>query len=180
MQVSTQVRLVFWSVAVSALLLALDTGLASIALHNLAGLQTELMSPEDLHQVRVDMTNNLITAAVWTVVLAVLVVFVRRPSNKVRVALWVIAPPLALSLLCGLVGGPEWAVAPTGEEPQQLRDEYAQAVPGWYVSLHGVAGLLAAALMVFAAVFVARADLREYYLDTADTRYRSWVDRTGG
>ncbi|GAA2622103.1 hypothetical protein GCM10010399_61630 [Dactylosporangium fulvum] len=178
MHVSTQVRVVYAAVVTTALLLAADVTLTSIALRNLGHLHTKLMSAHSLSQVRVDLTNNLVISAVGAVLVGLLVVFVRSPSNKVRVALWVIAPSLALSLLCGLVGGPEWAVAPTGVEPELLRTEYARAVPGWYVTFHGITGLLAAVLLIFAAIFVTRADLREYYLDNIDgTRYRSWVDR---
>ncbi|GAA0733228.1 hypothetical protein Drose_20935 [Dactylosporangium roseum] len=178
MRISTQVRVVYAAVVTTALLLTADVALTSIALRNLSGMRPKLISAQSLSQVRVDMVNNLAISAVGAVLVGLLVVFARSPSNKVRVALWVIAPSLALSLLCALVGGPEWAVAPTGAEPELLRTEYAQAVPGWYVTLHGVIGLLAAALLIFVAFFVARADLRGYYLDNVDgTRYRSWVDR---
>jgi hypothetical protein len=180
MDVRTQVRIVNWAVAGATLLLAADVGLSAFALYNLSGLHTTLMSTRQLEQVNLDMTNNLLVAAVGAVVLGVLVVFMRRTTNKVRVAVWVITPLLALTMLCFLVGGPEWAVAPTGEEPEALRAEYAQAVPDWYVTLHGIAGLLAAVLLVFTAVFMTRADLREHYMDdlATGTGYRSWVERT--
>ncbi|GGM28923.1 hypothetical protein ACFFX1_47585 [Dactylosporangium sucinum] len=178
MTVRGQVRLAFAAVATTALLLAVDVALSAAALIHLSGLKLRMVSQQQLHQVRIDMTNNLVVAAVGAVIVGVLVLVVRIPSNKVRVALWTLGPLLALALLCGIVGGPEWAVAPTGEEPQQVRDEYAQAVPGWYVTFHGITGLLAAALLIFVAVFVTRGDMREYYLDNVDgTRYRSWVDR---
>ncbi|WP_238013573.1 hypothetical protein KZZ52_38600 [Dactylosporangium sp. AC04546] len=178
MDVRGQVRLVYATIGASALLLAVDVALSAAALINLSRLDLRMVSEQQLHQVRIDMANNLVVTAVGAVIVGVLVLVVRTPSNKVRVALWTLGPLIALALLCGLVGGPEWAVAPTGEEPQQMRDEYAQAVPGWYVTFHGIAGLLAAALLIFAAVFVTRADMREYYLDNVDgTRYRSWVDR---
>ncbi|MET7395795.1 hypothetical protein ABZS66_20105 [Dactylosporangium sp. NPDC005572] len=178
MDVRGQVRVVYAAVATAALLLAVDVALSAAALHNLSGLDLRMVSDQQLRQVRIDMINNLVVTAVGALVVGVLVLVVRTPSNKVRVALWTLGPLIALALLCGLVGGPEWAVAPTGDEPQQLRDEYEQAVPGWYVTLHGIAGLLAAALLIFAAVFVTRTGMREYYLDNVDgTRYRSWVDR---
>jgi hypothetical protein len=182
MRVSTQIRVVHWSVTAAALLLAIDVALTAQALVNLDRTHFRMISEQQLTQVRVDMTNTLATAAIAVVVLAVLAVFMRRPTNKVRIAVWIVAPLLALTTLCFLVGGPEWAVAPTGAEPPDLKREYAEAVPEWYTTLHGTAGLLAAALLVFVAVFVARADLREYYMDGADgiRTYRSWVERTGG
>lgn len=180
MQVGTQVRLVFWSVAASAALLVLDTVVSGVALRNLASLDTVLMSPRSLAQVKADFTNNLLVAAVGAVILTGLVLVARRQSSKVRIALWAVGPLLALALLCGLVGGPEWAVAPTGEEPELLRQEYARAVPEWYLWVHGVAGLFAAALLFFVAGFLVRTDLREYYLESNGTgdSYRSWIDRT--
>jgi len=181
MHVSKQVRLVYLAVAGAALLLAADVAMSAYALHNLAGLHTTLMSEQELRQVHTDMLNNLLITGVGAVVLGVLVVIVRRPSSKVRIAVWLIAPLIALALLCFLVGGPEWAVAPTGEEPELLRQEYEQAVPEWYTTLHGTAGLLAVALLIFVAVFLTRADLREYYMDdiAGAGRYHSWVDRAG-
>ncbi|WP_432824976.1 hypothetical protein [Dactylosporangium sp. CA-092794] len=182
MRVSTQVRLVHWSVTLAAALLAVDVALSAAALIHLNRQHFRLVSESQLVQVHTDLLNNAGTAAAGVIVLAVLAVFMRRPSNRVRAAVWIIAPVLALTVLCFLVGGPEWAVAPTGEEPAALRAEYAQAVPDWYTVPHGTAGLVAAALLIFVAAFIARADLREYYMDGGDAgeRYRSWVERTGG
>ncbi|MET7418827.1 hypothetical protein [Dactylosporangium sp. NPDC005555] len=180
MQVGNQVRLVFWSVAAAAALLAVDTFVTAVVTRDLAALHTVLMSPRSLRQVEADYHNNLLVAAVGTVLLAALTFVVRRHSPKVRAALWVIGPLLGLALLCGLVGGPEWAVAPTGEEPELLRQEYARAVPEWYLWVHGVAGLITAGLLLFVAGFLTRSDLREYYTEghgTGDS-YRSWIDRT--
>jgi hypothetical protein len=181
-RVSTQVRLVYIAVSAAALLFTFDVVLAAFALHNLAGLETKLMAFQQLRQVSGDLNHNMAVAAIGAIALGVLVVFVRLPTNKVRVAIWLIGPLLAQAMLCNLVGGPEWTVAPTGEEPAELRQEYLRAVPGWYVTLHGSAGLTAALLLIFAAVFIFRTDLREYYLVGDDVRggYRSWVDRTGG
>ena len=180
MQVGTQIRLVFWCILTAAVLLVLDTAVTAVVLRDLNAMTTVLMSPSSLRQVRADYHNNLIVAAVGAVVLAGLVLVVRRHSPKVRAAIWVIGPLLGLALLCGLVGGPEWAVAPTGEEPELLRQEYARAVPEWYLWVHGVAGLCAAGLLFFVAGFAARGDLREYYLESHGTgdSYRSWIDRT--
>ena len=180
MQVGTQVRLVFWSVAAVAALLVLDAVVTGIVLRDLLAFDTVLMSPRSLMQVEADYRNNLLVASVGAVVLAVLTLVVRRHSPKVRAAIWIIGPLLGLVLLCGLVGGPEWAVAPTGNEPELLRQEYAQAVPGWYLWVHGVAGLFAAGLLFFVAGFTTRSDLREYYLESHGTgdSYRSWIDRT--
>jgi hypothetical protein len=180
MQVATQVRLVFWSVLAAALLLVLDAAVTATVLRDLNAMTTVLMSPASLRQVRADYHNNLLVAAAGAVLLAGLVLVVRRHNAKVRAAIWIIGPLLGLALLCGLVGGPEWAVAPTGEEPELLRQEYARAVPEWYLWVHGVAGLVAAGLLFFAAGFVTRGDLREYYLESHGTggSYRSWIDRT--
>lgn len=180
MPVGTQVRLVFWSVAASAALLVLDAVVTGIVLRDLTAMDTVLMSPRSLMQVEADYRNNLIVASAGAVLLAGLVLVVRRHSPKVRAAIWVIGPLLALALLCGLVGGPEWAVAPTGDEPELLRQEYARAVPEWYLWVHGVAGLCAASLLFFVAGFVTRGDLREYYMESHGTgdSYRSWIDRT--
>lgn len=180
MQVGTQVRVVFWSVAGTAALLALDAMMTGVVLRDLAGLDTKLMSPRQLQQVEADYHNNGIVAAVGAVLLGALALVVHRHNSKIRAALWVIGPLLGLALLCGLVGGPEWAVAPTGEEPELLRQEYARAVPEWYLWGHGIAGLCAAGLLFFVAGFLTRSDLREYYLEghgTGDS-YRSWIDRT--
>jgi hypothetical protein len=180
MQVGTQVRLVFWSVAAVAALLALDAVVTAVVQRDLAALHSVLMSPRQLRQVEADYTNNLLVASVGAVVMTALTLVVRRHSPKVRAAIWVVGPLLALALLCGLVGGPEWAVAPTGEEPELLRQEYARAVPDWYLWVHGIAGLIAAGLLFFVAGFVTRSDLREYYLEAHGTgdSYRSWIDRT--
>ncbi|WP_433617699.1 hypothetical protein ACQP2P_18820 [Dactylosporangium sp. CA-139114] len=183
MSVSRQVRLVHWSVIASALLLGIAAALSWAALAHLAGLHTRMVSDGQLAQARTDMLNNLATAGVSALVLAVIAVLLRRPSSKARTAVWVFGPIIALTTLCFLVGGPEWAVAPTGEEPAELRAEYAQVVPDWYVWPHGIAGLVAVALLIFAAVFLTRADLREHYMDgghDAARGYTSWVDRTGG
>ncbi|MER7008261.1 hypothetical protein ABT297_35160 [Dactylosporangium sp. NPDC000555] len=182
MRVSTQVRLVHWSVTAAAALLAADAALSAAALTHLGRRQFRLISVAQLDRVHTDLVNNLTVAAVSVLVLATIAVFMRRPSNKVRVAVWVAAPLIALTTLCFLVGGPEWAVAPTGEEPAALRAEYAQAVPSWYTGPHGVAGLISVALLIFVAVFLLRADLREYYMDggyDASRPYKSWVERAG-
>jgi hypothetical protein len=180
MQVGTQVRLVFWSVAAVAALLALDAVVTAVVQRDLAALHSVLMSPRQLQQVEADYANNLLVASVGAVVMTALALVVRRHSPKIRAAVWVVGPLLALALLCGLVGGPEWAVAPTGEEPELLRQEYARAVPEWYLLVHGTAGLIAAGLLFFVAGFITRSDLREYYLETHGTgdSYRSWIDRT--
>ncbi|MEV4512828.1 hypothetical protein AB0K00_28125 [Dactylosporangium sp. NPDC049525] len=180
MQVGTQVRVVFWSVAATAALLALDAGVTAVVQRDLAAMDSVLMSPRQLQQVEADYHNNLLVASVGAVIMLVLVLVVRRHNPKIRAAVWVIGPLLALALLCGLVGGPEWAVAPTGEEPELLRQEYARAVPEWYLWVHGTAGLFAAGLLFFLAGFMTRSDLREYYLESHGTGgdYRSWIDRT--
>ncbi|MEV0562283.1 hypothetical protein [Dactylosporangium sp. NPDC050588] len=180
MQVGTQVRLVFWSVAAASALLAVDVAVTAVVTRDLAALHTVLMSPRSLQQVEADYHNNLVVASVGAVVLGALLFFVRWRTPKIRAILWVVGPLLALALLCGLVGGPEWAVAPTGEEPELLRQEYARAVPEWYLWVHGVAGLIAAGLLFFVAGFLVRTDLREYYLEGQGTgdSYRSWIDRT--
>lgn len=181
MPVGKQVRLVFWSVAATAGLLVLDVVVTWIVLRDFTAMDTVLMSPRSLMQVEADYRNNLFVAAAGAVLLVGLTLVVRRHSPKVRAAIWVIAPLLGLALLCGLVGGPEWAVAPTGDEPELLRQEYARAVPEWYLWVHGVAGLFAAGLLFFVAGFVTRSDLREYYMESHGTgdSYRSWIDRTG-
>ncbi|WP_327004027.1 hypothetical protein OHA72_54765 [Dactylosporangium sp. NBC_01737] len=182
MQVGTQVRLVFWSVAATAVLLVLDAAVTAVVQRDLAALHSVLMSPRQLQQVEADYTNNLLVASVGAVIVTALALVVRRHSPKIRAAIWVIGPLLALALLCGLVGGPEWAVAPTGDEPELLRQEYARAVPEWYLWVHGIAGLFAAGLLFFIAGFITRSDLREYYMETHGTgdSYRSWIDRTSG
>ncbi|MEV8513787.1 hypothetical protein [Dactylosporangium sp. NPDC051484] len=183
MRVSTQVRLVHWSVAAATVLLAADAALSAAALVHLGRQHLRMISVAQLDQVHSDLVSSLVVTAVSVVVLAAIAVLMRRPSNKVRVAVWVAAPLIALTTLCFLVGGPEWAVAPTGEEPAPLRAEYELAVPFWYTWPHGVAGLAAVALLIFVAVFLLRADLREYYMDggyDASRRYKSWVERTGG
>ncbi|MFI5910138.1 hypothetical protein [Dactylosporangium sp. NPDC051541] len=183
MHVSTQVRLVRWSVILAAVLLAGAGTLAFIAVAHLDGLTLKWASPDQITRARIDMLNSAWTEAVSAVILAVLAVFLFRPSAKVRAAVWVAAPIIALTTLCFLVGGPEYAVAPTGEEPAEVRAEYAQIVPDWYLWPHGVAGLIAAALLIFAAVFMTRSDLREYFMDASydpSRPYTSWVDRTGG
>jgi uncharacterized membrane protein len=181
MQVRTQVRLVFSAVAAAAALLVVDAAVTGIVTRNLAALDTKLMSPSSLRQVEADYHNNLLVAAAGAILLAALLPVVRRHSPKVRAALWVIGPLLGLALLCGLVGGPEWAVAPTGNEPELLRQEYARAVPDWYLWVHGVVGLVAASLLFFVAGFLVRSDLREYYTEGGESGddYRSWVDRAG-
>jgi hypothetical protein len=182
MQVRTQVRLVFWSVVAIAVLLVLDAAVTWIVQDNLAALDTKLMSPNSLRQVEADYTNNLLVASVGAVLTAALALVVHRHNPKIRAAIWIIGPLLGLALLCGLVGGPEWAVAPTGEEPELLRQEYAKAVPEWYLWVHGTAGLFAAGLLFFTAGFVTRGDLREYYIEEPSGgdggTYRSWIDRT--
>ena len=174
--------MVFWSVAACAALLALDAVVTGIVLRDLLALHTVLMSPRSLQQVEADYTNNLLVAGIGAALMTVLVLVVRLQSGKVRAAIWVIGPLLGLALLCGLVGGPEWAVSPTGEEPELLRQEYAQAVPEWYLWVHGTAGLCAAGLLFFVAGFLTRGDLREYYMEPSGTGsdYRSWIDRTSG
>jgi glycerol uptake facilitator-like aquaporin len=180
MQVATQVRLVFWSVAATAVLLVLDAVVTAVVQRDLAALHSVLMSPRQLQQVEADYHNNLLVACVGAAVMAALAVVVRRHNPKIRAAIWVVGPLLALALLCGLVGGPEWAVAPTGDEPELLRQEYARAVPDWYLWVHGIAGFCAACLLFFVAAFVTRGDLREYYMEPHGTgdSYRSWIDRT--
>ncbi|MEV0134344.1 hypothetical protein AB0H83_38525 [Dactylosporangium sp. NPDC050688] len=180
MRVDTQIRLVFWSVLTAAALLVVDAAVTATVLRDLAALDTKLMSPRSLQQVEADYHNNLLVAAVGAVLLAALALVVRRHNPKIRAALWVIGPLLGLALLCGLVGGPEWAVAPTGDEPELLRQEYARTVPEWYLWVHGVAGFSAACLLFFVAGFVTRSDLREYYMESHGTgdSYRSWIDRT--
>ncbi|MEV6932389.1 hypothetical protein AB0M46_48950 [Dactylosporangium sp. NPDC051485] len=183
MRVSTQVRLVHWAITAATALLALDVSLSAAALVHLGRQHFRLVSEAQVTRVHTDIVNTLAVAAVSVLALAVITLFVRRPTNKVRVAVWVAAPLITLATLCFLVGGPQWAVAPTGEEPELLRAEYAQAVPDWYTNLHGVTGLLAVALLVFAWVFMFRTDLREYYIDgssDANRGYTSWVERTGG
>ncbi|WP_433044258.1 hypothetical protein [Dactylosporangium sp. CS-033363] len=180
---STQVRLVHWSIIASALLLAIAAALSWAALENLASLHLKLVSENQVERAHIDILNSFYTAGASAVVLAVIAVALRRPSARARVAVWVAAPLIALTTLCFLVGGPEYAVAPTGEEPAELRAEYAQVVPDWYLWPHGVAGVLAAALLIFAAVFLTRSDLREQYVNFAGSTtdgYTSWVDRTGG
>ncbi|GAB3827032.1 hypothetical protein ACFPIJ_07220 [Dactylosporangium cerinum] len=182
MQVRTQVRLVFWSVVAIAALLVLDAAVTAVVRRNLLHLDTRLMSPRSLKQVEADYTNNLLVASVGAVLMLALALVVYRHNPKIRAAIWIIGPLLGLALLCGLVGGPEWAVAPTGEEPELLRQEYAKAVPEWYLWVHGTAGLFAAGLLFFIAGFVTRGDLREYYLEEPSGdgggTYRSWIDRT--
>lgn len=183
MRVSTQVRIVHWSVTGAAALLAVDTALSAAALVNLNRQHFRMVSPAQIEQVHADLLNSLVIAAVAVLVLATIAAFMRRPTNKVRAAVWVAGPLIALTTLCFLVGGPEWAVAPTGDEPELLRAEYAHAVPWWYTGPHGTAGLVAAALLIFVSVFLLRGDLREYYMDggyEAGRGYTSWVERTGG
>ncbi|GAA2337983.1 hypothetical protein [Dactylosporangium salmoneum] len=183
MRVSRQVRLVHWTITAATALLALDVSLSAAALIHLGQQHFRLVSEAQIAQVHTDMVNSLVVAAASVLALAVIILFVRRPTNKVRVAVWVAAPLITLANLCFLVGGPEWAVAPTGDEPELLRAEYTQAVPAWYTGPHGVAGLLAAALLVLAWVFMFRTDVREYYIDggyDANRGYTSWVERTGG
>src|SRR5512139_3832201 len=110
MQVGTQIRLIFWSVLAAAVLLALDAAVTGKVLRDLNALHTVLMSPRSLRQVEADYHNNLLVATAGAVLLAALTLVVRRHNPKVRAALWVIGPLLGLALLCGLVGGPEWAV----------------------------------------------------------------------
>jgi uncharacterized membrane protein YkgB len=183
MRVSTQVRVVHWSFAAATALLAVDTALSAAALMHFNSMQFRMISEGQIMQVRADMTSTLTVAAGSVIALAVILLFMRRPSAKVRVAVFVVAPIIAVTTLCFLVGGPQWAVAPTGDEPEVLRAEYAAAVPSWYTDLHGVTALLSAALLVFVAVFMVRADLREYYMDAGydpSRPYKSWVERTGG
>ncbi|WP_432972038.1 hypothetical protein [Dactylosporangium sp. CA-233914] len=183
MRVSTQVRLVQWSMTAATLLLAVSAALSAAALIHLGTLHLRMVSAAQVAQVRADLTSALETASVTVVMVAAVAVFMRRPSGKVRVAVWIVAPLVSLTTLCFLVGGPEWAVEPTGAEPELLREEYAQVVPAWYVWPHGTAGLLAVALLIFTAVFMTRTDLREHYMDAGDDPkrpYRSWVERTGG
>jgi hypothetical protein len=180
MQVRTQVRLVFWSVVATAVLLALDAAVTAVVTRDLAAMHSVLISPRQLQQVEADYHNNLFVAAAGAVVMTALALVVHRHNPKIRAAVWLIGPLLGLALLCGLVGGPEWAVAPTGDEPELLRQEYARAVPEWYLWVHGVAGLFAAGLLFFVAGFLTRGDLREYYIEAPGTgdSYRSWIDRT--
>ncbi|MGI5242482.1 hypothetical protein [Dactylosporangium sp. CA-139066] len=183
MRVSTQVRLVHWSLAGATALLAADTALSAAALIHFNQMHWRMISQGQVTQVRADMTSNLTVAAGSVIVMAVILLFMRRPSAKVRMAVFIAGPLIALATLCFLVGGPEWAVAPTGNEPDALKAEYAEAVPSWYTNPHGIAGLLAAILLVFVSVFMLRADLREYYMDAGydpNRPYKSWVERTGG
>jgi hypothetical protein len=183
MRVSTQVRVVHWSFAAATALLAVDTALSAAALIHFDHMQFRMISESQITQIRADLTSNLTVAATSVIVLAVILLLMRRPSAKVRMAVFIVAPIIALTTLCFLVGGPQWAVAPTGNEPEVLRAEYAEAVPSWYTDAHGAAGLAATALLVFLAVFMVRADLREYYMDAGydpSRPYTSWVERTGG
>ena len=178
MRVSLQVWIVYATIVTATLLMAADVALSTAALVNLSRLKTQLMSDQTRDQVGLDMTTNLVISAAGLAALGVLAIVARRPSNKVRVAVWIIAPLLTLSLLCFLIGGPESAVRPTGQEPAALRAEYAQAVPGWYVTLHDIAGILIVACLCFVAVFMTRTDLRDYYSGNIgnDEGHRSWVD----
>ncbi|MFB9449919.1 hypothetical protein Dvina_34565 [Dactylosporangium vinaceum] len=183
MPVDKQVRLVRLTVILAAVLLMTAGALAFGALAHLDSLQLKWASPNQIERVRIDMTNSAWTEAVSGAVVGLIAVLLFRPSAKVRTAVWVVAPFVALMTLCFLVGGPEWAVAPTGEEPPEVRAEYEQIVPAWYAWPHGITALLAAALLVFAAAFLARSDLREYFMDAGydpNRPYTSWVDRTGG
>jgi hypothetical protein len=183
MQVATQVRIVHGSVIAAAALLAVDTALSAAALVNLRRQDFRWVTEVQLARVHTDLVSNVQVAGVSAVVITVIALLMRRPSGKVRAAVWVAGPLVALAMLCFLVGGPEWAVTPTGQEPPEVRAEYALAVPDWYIWPHGVTGLLAAALLIFAAVFIARSDLREHYMDggyDASRSYTSWVERTGG
>src|SRR5690242_14850403 len=136
MLVSTQVRLVHWSVAAATALLAVDAALSAAALTHLDRMHIRMISPAQITQIRADMTSNLTVAAGSVVILAVILLFLRRPSTKIRMAVFVVAPLIALTTLCFLVGGPQWAVAPTGNEPDLLKAEYADAVPTWYTDPH--------------------------------------------
>ncbi|MFG2041140.1 DUF3413 domain-containing protein [Dactylosporangium sp. NPDC048998] len=183
MRVSTQVRLVHWSFTAATVLLAVDAALSEAALLHLNRQHFRMIAEAQVVQVHADLFSSLAVAVVSVVVLAAIAVFMRRRSNKVRVAVWIAAPIIALTTLCFLVGGPEWAVAPTGGEPAPLLAEYKEAVPSWYTAPHGVAGLVAVALLLFVSAFMFRADVGEYYAEGAydDSRpYKSWVDRTGG
>jgi len=183
MLVSTQIRLVHWSVAGATALLGTDTALSAAALTHLNQMHIRMISPAQITQIRADMTSNLTVAAASVIVLAVILLFLRRPSAKIRMAIFIVGPLIALTTLCFLVGGPQWAVAPTGNEPDLLKAEYAEAVPSWYTDTHGAAGLIAAALLIFVSVFMLRADLREHYMDAGydpNRPYTSWVERTGG
>ncbi|WP_433203750.1 hypothetical protein ACQP00_34700 [Dactylosporangium sp. CS-047395] len=183
MSIPAQVRLVHWSIIASALLLAIASALSWAALENLASLHLKLVSENQIERAHVDILNSFYSAGGSALVLAVIAVALRKPSSQARAAVWVVAPIIALTTLCFLVGGPEYAVAPTGEEPAELQAEYAQVVPDWYTWSHGVTGVLAAALLIFGAVFLTRSDLREAYVNAGGTEtrgYTSWVDRTGG
>jgi hypothetical protein len=183
MRVSTQVRLVHGSMIGAAVLLGIVGALSWVALAHLDALHLKWVSEAQITRARIDLLNGAVTATVSALIAGGVAVFMIRPSGKARVAVWITAPVLALTTLCFLVGGPQYAVAPTGEEPAEVRAEYAQVVPDWYSWPHGVAGVLAAALLIFAAVFMLRGDLREHYME-ADydpaRPYTSWVERTGG
>jgi hypothetical protein len=183
MRVSTQVRLVQWSLGGATLLMAVNVALTAAALIHLDRQHFRMVTEQQLAQVHTDLYNTLVVASFSVIVLAVVFGFLFRPSAKVRLAVWTVAPLIGLATLCFLVGGPEWAVAPTGEEPELVRAEYAQAVPDWYTVSHGIAGLLSAGLLFFLAVWISRVDLREYYMDAGfdpNRPYTSWVERTGG
>jgi hypothetical protein len=182
MRVSTQVRLVHGSMIGAAVLLGVVAALSWAATVHLDSLHLKWVTEEQITRAHIDLFNGALTSTVSAVIVGAVAVFMIRPSGKARVAVWITAPVLALTTLCFLVGGPQYAVAPTGEEPAEMRAEYAQVVPDWYSWPHGVAGVLAAALLIFAAVFMFRGDLREHYMDGYDPSrpYTSWVDRTGG
>src|SRR4051794_5502883 len=117
MRVSTQVRLMHGSVIAAAVLLGIVAALSWGALAHLDALHLKWVSEAQVARAHTDMLNGALTSTVSAVIVGAIALFMIRPSGKVRAAVWIAAPILALTTLCFLVGGPEYAVAPTGEEP---------------------------------------------------------------
>lgn len=157
-------------------------GVSIAALGRLDGYEVEMLDTQSLGVVIAGLQSNLVFASFGTIMLGGLVVTLRVASRWARSAAWALSPLVSLALLCGAVGGPEWAVAPTGYEPGPLRREMEYVLPGWYTTTYGLAALVTVQCLAVLSVLLAREEARDFYLHRvgggAQRNYMSWVERT--
>jgi hypothetical protein len=106
---------------------------------------------------------NLVVALLTMLAGLGLAVLVRRPLRWAQISTWVLAVAITALLFCGLNSGPSDAGSTPGPDTRPM-EGYAYALfPGWYPTLDAIVGLLVIALVIAAAVMLARSSVIDFY-----------------
>jgi hypothetical protein len=151
---------------------AADAGLSLARLHSaqatlfaVAGSGDDVV--DTVATIESELRFQLIVAIGAMLVLTVLALAVRRPSQPARLAAWVSAFVVAIGWSCAVASSTELHTQRGASEPMDIQNAFRALLPPWYSTLTSLVAAAFLALLAAAAVALLRTASSEYYRSAA-------------